>query len=230
MNKQLIFKTFIFFVAGISLSSCEGLFSEDIENPEITYFVEKVNLTGLKEYNEVNDTIWLEYELPETLIDYQTSNVIALENATGFLKGTFNMLYRFDTTDFSSQNFKIIVENGEINLIQVINSNYITYYFDIKYGKPLSDNKVKVGLVGLYSAVYALELKSVIYYGPNRTDYSDYSVSHNQGEITHAFNVNDINSQLFYALPVSTQQYYSTYYTTYAIQNKWFCFIEFSTR
>jgi hypothetical protein len=212
-----------------TLNACEGLFGDTIEEPKTYYFVDSISVTGLKPVNTIFDTLWIDYQLPASLFEYGTSNAVSLDNASLFLQGTIFMLYRFkDTTSFAQKNFDLVVEHGELNMVQVINSSYISYYFEIKYGQPINQNNVKIGLVGKLPAVYGLDLASKIYFGPNRTDYSDYSVTHSKGQILHIFKLPDINSKLFYALPPATQQYFGTYYTYYGINQKQYCFIEFT--
>ncbi len=211
-----------------TFTACDGLFGDTVEQPKTYYFVDSVIINGLKTTNKVLDTVWIEYQLPESLTEYQTTNKISLDNATLFLQGTIYLLYRFDTTSFTQKNFDIIVNEGELNVVQVINSSYISYYFEVKCGQPNNQNKVKIGLVGKYSAVYGFDVMSQLYFGPNRTDYNDYSIDAQQGQIVHFFKVADNNSALFYALPPATQQYFGTYYSTYGIEQKQYCFIEFA--
>lgn len=210
-------------------TSCDDFIGDNIENNQTTTFHYPININGINEKNNINDTIWLSFNCPDTLYPAYSNNYQKIQNATFFLQGTLNLLYHLtDSLNFVEKNFDIIVDSGVINIIKISNLNINSYYFDIKYGQPINNNNVKIGLICKYPGIYGLDIKTTFFYGEKRTDYNDYSIINNQGIIYHYFDIENTNSKLFYALPPNFKYYFGSYYTDNDIYNKWYCFFEFN--
>jgi hypothetical protein len=131
-----------------------------------------------------------------------------------------------DTISFVEQNFDFVKDTGDLMLINIVNSNQIYYYFDVKFGKPANNKKIKFGIIPKLSGIFAVEYKGNVYFGENRTDYNDFSTNNKKGYFELDFNTKSVNDTLFYNLPNEYYNKYIYYYQQDLIEQKKFYFFK----
>jgi hypothetical protein len=205
-------------------------FEDDISNAKPTkYFTQQVNgENSQKEYSK-GDTLWFNAIIPDSLTDYNSGELILLKNASFIFSGEIYLLKPlYDSLHFLDNNFDIIVTDGSIELVNIIENNYTSYMFTAKFGKPLVNNKIRFGIIPHYLGIFSFEVNANVYYGEDRIDYNDFSQDNEMGVFSMTFNIADVNSEVYYALPPTYRQAYDSYYTTSYINAKRFYFIEVS--
>ena len=211
----------------IQLLSCEKNLDGTIPELKEKYFREGIDIDVVNEKYTLGDTIWFSASISTDLKDTKTGEVITLENQTFILNGVINLLKRrYDSLLFIQNNFDLIEDLGEVQLINVLNSEPEAYNFDIMFGKPLLTNNVRFGLVLNYQGIFALEFKGLVYYGSERDEYDNYSLENEKGFIDLSFSNSSINDSIFYALPTDYIIYYQNYYNGSDIYSNKFYFFE----
>ncbi len=218
----------IYLIAGIvAITSCKK--DSDVGTPtkEESYFYGFMNIENNMVEYALGDTIWFNSDIENELTDSKTGKVIELENQTFILNGMVTLLKpEFDTLPFIYNNFHVIEDIGEIQLINIINTQDNTYNFDIRFGKPLHTNQVRFGLLLDYRGIMSVEYKSWVYYGSERNDYDDFSTDNSKGYIDFKFNTDELNDSIYYNLPIEYHNYFDSYYTPAKISERKFYFIE----
>jgi len=211
----------------LALVSCEKNLPENTTTNIVNEFGEVVEVENSEIKYFAGDTIWFSADINNELVDKKSGEVITLENQTFVISGLINLLNpKYDSLDFLQENFDLISDIGDIKLVNVLNKMPQTYAFDILFGRPLATNMVRFGLVLNYPGVYAVEYEGIAYFGPERTDYMDYSIDNEKGYIDFQFNADNINSQIYDSLPEYYRYYYYDSYYTYSdiSRNKFYFF------
>jgi hypothetical protein len=230
MNKDMNFKYLnglIALLVFIVLFSCEKDMGGGIQTSKEKYFRENIDVENVNEKYTLGDTIWFSATISNKLTDTETGEAISLENQTYILNGVINLLKRrYDSLFFINDNFDLVSDLGEVQLINVFNYEPESYTFDMRFGKPLPTNEVRFGLVLNYQGIFAIEFESLVYFGSERIDYDNYSLDNEKGYIDLSFSNNSINDSLFYALHKEYIAYYQNYYNGSAITSNKFYFFE----
>ncbi len=227
MRIKYLYK-FLLMACIVTITSCED------DNIAETPKIEESSFNGLMDIDNtqskyyLDDTIWFYANIKNELTDNKTGKKVTLENQTFILSGTVNLLKpEIDTLPFIYQNFHVIENIGEIQLINVINTDNNAYTFDIRFGKPINSNEVKFGLLLNYRGILAIEYKSWVYFGSERDDYNDFSTDNSKGYIDMAFNnADNLNDSIYFDLPNKYRNYFDSYYTATKISANKFYFIE----
>jgi len=211
-----------------------GCYKDDSDNTSvntINNFTESINIDTQSAEYKIGDTIWFFTEFPDNTTDYYTGEKINFTNATYILNGSINLLMpTYDTIPFIEQNFNFVKDTGDLMLINIINSNQVYYYFDVKFGKPANNNKVRFGIIPEFPGIFAVEYKGNVYFGENRTNYNDFSTNNKKGYFELYFNTKSVNDSLFYNLPEEYYNKYSYYYQKNLINQKKFYFFKINER
>lgn len=226
-SKKFLIVTILFVV--FILPGCLK-FEDDLSNAKPTkYFVQKINgENSQKEYSK-GDTLWFNAIIPDSLIDYNSGESIVLKNASFIFSGEIYLLKPlYDSLHFLDNNFDVLVTDGSIELVNIIENNYTSYMFTVKFGKPLDNKKIRFGIIPHYLGVFSFEASANVYYGEDRIDYNDFSQDNEMGVFSLTYNIEDVNSDVYYALPPAYRQAYDSYYTNSYIDAKRFYFIEVS--
>lgn len=221
--------TGIFILLIVLLASCDKFADEDVQVSDKKQFYDKIGVDNNQVKYSIGDTIWFSANFDGESKDGITNEYVSLENQTFILHGMVNLLKReFDSLSFVYQNFDLVEDIGEVQLINVINVDQSGYSFDIKFGRPLESNNLRFGLIANYPGIFASDFSAWVYYGSERNDFNDFSTDNENGDISVAFSMDAINDSIYYALPVDIRYYYENYYNTSDIANKDFYFFEVS--
>lgn len=223
INNRII--AFFTLLTLILLAGCDELSMEDLYNSNLDYFEHSIKVeNGQLEY-ALNDTIWIKGEMPATLISVQSGEEVTFQNASFLLSGELLLLYtENDSASFLERNFSVTVNKGEVELINVVANGETRFQIDIKYGKPLENNIIYFGLVPKFEGVFGFKALSNVYYGENRTDYTDMSWNNKKGVINHYFDNEEINDEAYSEIPVEVKQYFEYLYGSSFISDKDFYF------
>jgi len=229
MNKIMNIRPFYYIILvlfSVVLISCEKV-DEDITTSDEKHFFDQVDIENGKTQFNIKDTIWFSASFDEKLIDVNSDEEIEIQNQTFIINGLVHLLEsQYDSIPFIYQNFDLISDIGDVQLINVINADPAAYSFDIKFGKPLLSNDVRFGLVLNYPGIFGLEYEGFVYFGVDRIDYDDFSTDNEKGYFDLSFNLDEINDSLYYNLPPELRYNYESYYTAQKIGFKKFYFFE----
>ncbi len=216
----------IFGLLLLALSSCNKDVVESANESNENYFREYMNIENNKEQYLLGDTLWFSGDFSNVMRDTRLSEDITLENQTFILHGLVSLLKpQYDSVYFINENFELLIDEGEMKLVNVLNTDPESYSFDIRFGRPLLTNEVKFGLVLNYEAIFSIEFEALVFFGAERQDYDDFSLDNGKGYIKLDFNADTINDSLFYNLPTYYRYYYQNYFYASEISlNKYFFF------
>jgi len=215
------------FAVTILMSGCEGIFSDSISTENEYYFQVKLNIENPQKTYHLNDTIYFGFDVPDLLPDITTGDSITLENATFVFNGLINFIFQeTDTLEFLDNNFELLLEDGILESIKVIDYTDRQYSFMIRYGKPLDRQRLRFAFVPKIPGYFAFEAVGEVYFGADRTDYDNFSMANSTGTIAHNFNLEDVNSDVFMQIPDSIRLNRAYMYTPQAIESKSFYFFK----
>ncbi|MBI9068507.1 MAG: hypothetical protein JEZ09_14525 [Salinivirgaceae bacterium] len=186
-----------------------------------------ININEEKEAYQYGDTLWIETEINSAYSDYSTDQDVSINNASVLISCAVNKLYsNIDSLYFIDSNFNIIIENGRLELINVIDNEQTSYIFDVRYGLPFNSNKLKVGLILSFPGTFAITASGKVFYGENRTDSNDLTGKDEVADVNYIFNVENVNKTIFDNLPTNEYNYFKNIYTESIINSKQVYFID----
>ncbi len=223
--KKKLFVTILF--AAIFVPGCVT-FEDDLTIAKPTnYFAQNIDVENSQKDYSKGDTLWFTTIIPDSLIDFNSGELIALNNSTYIFSGEIYLLKPlYDSLHFLDNNFDILITDGSLELVNVIENDYTSYMFTLKFGKPFNTSKLRFGIIPNYLGSFSFEASANVYYGEGRTDYDDFSQDNETGFLSLSFNLDDVNSDVYFELPPAYRQAYDSYYTTSYINAKRFYFID----
>ncbi|PKP09297.1 MAG: hypothetical protein CVU09_12340 [Bacteroidetes bacterium HGW-Bacteroidetes-4] len=178
---------------------------------------------------DTGDTLWFEVPVADSLTDAYTGEQVKLENATFDFSATVYLLYTTnDSLTFLEKNFDVFVDEGFFLLANVFNEGEAAYSFDFRFGLPLSSERLRFGLVPHFDGIFSMEATGAAFFGPERSNYNDFSQNNPSAQLTYYFDVNNVNYPVYKQIPVGYRLNYDYYFTDYLVSRQRFYF--FKTR
>ena len=214
-------------VSVLAINSCDGLFSGVNPEENINYFQVKLNIENPQKYYHLDDSIVCWLEVPEQLTDVVTGDSLILENSTFIFNGLINFIYQEkDTLEFLEDNFSLNIEEGELESTGILDYKNTQYSLVMRYGNPDPNRKLRFGIIPHFPGYFSFEAAGQVYFGPERTDPNDFSMANSVGILTHNFNIDDINQDVFMEIPEAIRLNYTSVYSQQAIDSNLFFFFK----
>ncbi|MGE4289917.1 MAG: hypothetical protein AB7E36_14625 [Salinivirgaceae bacterium] len=173
------------------------------------------------------DTLWFEVPLADSLTDANTGETLLMENATLNFSALVYLLYTTnDSLSFLTNNFDLLVDEGIFLLANVFNEGEAAYSFDLRFGLPLSSERLRFGLVPHFDGIFSMEATGSAFFGPERVDYNDFSRNHPSAQLTYYFDVNNVNYPVYQQIPLGYRLNYDYYFTDYLLSRQRFYFFK----
>lgn len=197
------------------------------ENAERYQAIQATQLLNNDTLYVTGDTLWFEVSFADSLTDSNTGEQVFLENATFDFSSTVYLLYTTnDSLSFLGNNFDVFVDEGIFLLSNVFNEGESTYTFDLRFGQPLNSRRLCFGLVPHFEGIFSIEATGSAFFGPERSDYKDFSRNNPSARLTYYFDANNINYPVYQQIPVGYRLNYDYYFTAYLLSRQRFYFFK----